>query len=102
MKTKKQLQKAIKDTIKKYKEIIFSANIPVYIKCLDELQRQQVINKKVYDQKYEQKLMDDKLRKLGWDGLQKNIVMDGDTMIDRKTGEVLDSVVSFLSWKNKF
>ena len=33
--------------------------------------------------------MDDTIRKLEWEGLQKNIVMDGDTMIDKRTGVVL-------------
>ena len=33
--------------------------------------------------------MEDTLRKLAWKGLQKNIMMDGDTMIDKRTGEVL-------------
>ena len=66
--------------------------------CLDELRKQQVIDKKVYNQK----LMDDKLRKLVWDGLQKNIVKDGDTMIERRTGEVLDPEVDSTCWQNKF
>ena len=51
------------------------------MKCLDELRKQQVINKKVHDQK----LMDDTVRKLVWNGVQKNIAMDGDTLIDRRT-----------------
>ena len=34
-------------------------------------------------------LMYDTLRKLAWNELQKNIVMDDDSMIDRRTGEVL-------------
>ena len=51
---------------------------------------------------YQQKLMDDILRKLAWDGLQKNMVMDGDVMIDRRTGEVLDPEVHSICWQNKF
>ena len=39
---------------------------------------------------YDQKLMADTVRKLAWEGLQKNFVMDGDTMIDKRTCEVLD------------
>ena len=66
--------------------------------CLDELRKQQVIDKKVYNQK----LMDDTLRKLVWDGLQKNIVKGGDTMIERRTGEVLDPEVDSTCWQNKF
>ena len=46
--------------------------------------------------------MDDKLRKLAWDELQKNIVMDVDTMVDRRASEVLDPVVDSTYWKNKF
>ena len=33
--------------------------------------------------------MDDTIRKLTWEGLQKNIIMKGDTMIDKRTGKVL-------------
>ena len=63
MKTKEELEKAIKDTIAKYKEIVFGADSPTCMACLDELQKQQVIDKKVYDQN----LMDDTVRKLAWD-----------------------------------
>ena len=41
------------------------------------------------------------MRKLPWEGLQKNIVMDGDTMIDKRTGEVFDSKVDSTYWKDK-
>ena len=57
MKTKEELKKAIKDTITKYKDIVFG---PIYMACLDELRRQPVIDKKEYDQR----LMDDTVRKL--------------------------------------
>ena len=30
--------------------------------------------------------MEDTVRKLAWEGLQKNILMNGDTMIDKRTG----------------
>ena len=50
MKTKEELEEAIKDTIKGYKEIIFGSDTPVCMACLDELRKQQAINKKVYDQ----------------------------------------------------
>ena len=46
--------------------------------------------------------MDDMLRKLAWYGLQKNIMMDGDTMIDRRTGEVLGPEVDSTYWKANF
>ena len=46
--------------------------------------------------------MDDTLIKLAWDRLQNSMVMDGDTMINRRTGEVLGPVVDSMNWKNKF
>ena len=98
MKTKEELEEAIKDTIKGYKEIIFSSDTPVCIACLDELRKQQIIDQHVYDQK----LMEDVIRKLPWEGLQINIVMDGDTMIDKRTGEVLNPEGDSTYWKEKF
>ena len=95
MKTKDALKEAIKNTIK---EIVSSADSPICMACLDELQRQQVIDEKVNDQR----LMDDMVRKLAWEGLQKNMVMDGDMMIDRRTGEMLDPEVDSMYWKDKF
>ena len=35
---------------------------------------------------YDQRLMDDTLMKLTWEGLQKNVVKNDDTMIDKRTG----------------
>ena len=61
--------------------------------CLNELRKQQAIDKYVYDQK----LMEDMMKKLV---LQKNIVMDGDTMIDKITGEVLNPGVDSTYWNN--
>ena len=98
MKTKEEIEKAIKDTIKVYKEIIFGSDTPVCMACLDELRKQQATDQHVYDQK----LMDDTIRKLAWDGLQKNIVMDGDTMIDKRTGVMLGPEVDSTYWKDKF
>ena len=98
MKTKEELEEAIKDTIKGYKEIIFGSDTPVCMACLDEIRKQQIIDQHVYAQK----LMDDTIRKLAWEGLQKNIVMDGDTMIDKRTGELLDPEVDSTYWKEKF
>ena len=66
--------------------------------CLDELRKQQIIDEHVYDQR----LMDDTIRKLAWDGLQKNMVMDGDMMIDERTGIVLSPEVDSTYWKEKF
>ena len=98
MKTKEELEETIKDTITKYKEIIFGPDTPACMACLKELWKQQVIDQKVYDQK----LMEDTISKLPWKGLQRNIVMDGDTMIDMITGEVLDLDVASTYWKDKF
>ena len=67
MQKKNELEEPIKDTIRGYKGIIFGSDTPACMACLDELQKQQVIDKKVYDQR----LMDDTVRKLAWEGLQK-------------------------------
>ena len=67
IRTKKELEEAIKDTITMYKEIIFGSDTPVCMTCVDELRRQQVIDQHVYDQK----LTKDTTRKLAWKGLQK-------------------------------
>ena len=40
MKTKQELEEAIKETIKGYKEIIFGSNTPICMACQDELRRQ--------------------------------------------------------------
>ena len=79
MKTKEELEKAIKDTITKYKEIIFGPDTLVFMVCLNEIWKYQIIDQKIYAQK----LMDDTVRILAWERLQKNIRMDGDTMIDK-------------------
>ena len=60
MKTKEEFKEVIKDTVKGYKDIIFGSDTPVCMACLDELQKQQIIDQYVYDQK----LMDDTIRKL--------------------------------------
>ena len=44
MKTKEELEEAIKETITMYKEIISGSDTPVCIACLDELRKQQVID----------------------------------------------------------
>ena len=62
MKSEEELEKAIKDTVIKYKEIIFGKDSPNCMECLDELRKQHVIY---------QKLMDDTIRKLASDGFQK-------------------------------
>ena len=98
MKTKGELKEAIKDTITRYKDIVFGSDTPSCMACLEKLRRQQVIDQHVYDQK----LMEDKMRKFAWERLQKNIVMDGDTMIDKTAGEVFNPKVDSTYWKDKF
>ena len=66
--------------------------------CLYECRRQQVIAQKVYDQR----LMEDTVRKLAWEGLQGNIGTDGDTIIDKRTGEVLDPEVDSAYCEDNF
>ena len=67
MKTKEELEEAIEDTIKGYREIIFGSDTPVCMACLDELRKQQIIDQHVRHQR----LMDDTIRKLVWERLQK-------------------------------
>ena len=98
MKTKEELEEAIKNTIKEHEEIFFGSDTPTCMACLDELRKQQIIDQHVYDQK----LMDDTIRKFASDGLQKNIVMEEGAMIDKKTGEVLGPEVHYTYWKDKF
>ena len=66
--------------------------------CLDELRKQQIIDQHAYDQR----LIDDTMRKLAWEGLQKNIVMNDDTVIDKRTDEALGPEFDSTYWKDKF
>ena len=66
--------------------------------CLEELRRQQVIDQKIYDQK----LMENTMRKVAWEGLQRNIVIEGDRMIVKMTAEVLNPEVNSTYSKEKF
>ena len=95
---KEELEKATNDTIIKYKEIIFGVDIPTYIECLDELLRQQVLHKKVSYQK----LLNDAVRRLAWKQFQENTVVNGDMLIDKKTGAVLDPELDYICYKEKF
>ena len=91
--------KKLSGTPSQGKKTLFLGKVfPACMKCLDELRKQQAIDEKVYDQKF----MDDTARKLAWERLQKNMLMDGDTMIDRRTGELLGPEVDFTYWKDKF
>ena len=78
MKTREELEEAIKDTITRYKEIIFNSDTPPpsCMACLDELRKQQAIDQYVHDQK----LIEDTIRKLAWEG-------------HKRTGDVLDPEV---------
>ena len=67
MKTNEELEEVTKDTITGYKEIIFGSDTPACMACQDKLRKQQVIDQKIYDQR----LMEDTVRKLAWEGLQK-------------------------------
>ena len=64
--------------------------------CLDELQKQQITDQHMYDQK----LMEDTMRKLHGRDFKK--YRDGDTMIDKRTGEMLDPEADSTHWKGKF
>ena len=97
-KIREELEEAIKDTIKRYKEIIFGSDTPACMACLNELRKQQIIDQHVYDQR----LMDNTIRKLAWEELQKKFMMNGDTMIDKRISDVLDSEVDSAYWKDKF
>ena len=46
--------------------------------------------------------MEDTVRKLAWEGLQRNVVMDGYMMIEKGTGEVLDPETDSTYQKDKF
>ena len=46
--------------------------------------------------------MEDTMSDLTWEGLQENIMMDSDTMINKRTGEVLGREVDSTYWKDKF
>ena len=46
--------------------------------------------------------MDGTIRKLSWEGLQKNIMTDDETVIDKRTDEVLCPEVDSTYWKDKF
>ena len=98
MKTKEELEEAIKDTIKGYKKIIFGSVTPACTAYLDELRKQKTIDQEIYDHR----LMEDTMKKVAQEGLQKNILMDGDTMIDKRTGEGLNPKFYTTYWKDKF
>ena len=46
--------------------------------------------------------MEDTMRKLAWEGLQRYIAMDGYTMINKKRGELLDPEIDSHTGKTHF
>ena len=96
MKIKEELEEDIKGTIT-MRFFLVCTPPPVW-RAWRNFESSRSLIKNIYDQK----LMEDAIRKLTWEGLQKNIVMDGDTMIDKRTDEVLDLEVDSTYWKNKF
>ena len=50
IKTKEELEEAMKDTIKGYKEIIFGLDTPAWMACLHEPWKQQTNDQHVYEQ----------------------------------------------------
>ena len=98
MKTKEELEETVKGTISRNKEIIFGSDTPSCMACLDELRKQQIIVQKIYDQR----LIGDAMRKLAWEGLQKNTAMDDHAIIDKRTDEVLNPEVDSTYLRGKF
>ena len=82
----------------KYKDIIFQNDSTMYEGCLNEIRKQQVYDDKVHNQK----LMENTMRKLAWDSLQKTTVMDGNIMTDKRTCKVLGPEVDYNCNKEKF
>ena len=68
-----------------YYDIVFGNDIPVCRKCLDELKKLEVIDERVHNQKF----MENTMKKLVWNSLQKDKVMYNDMMVGNKTAEVL-------------
>ena len=92
MKTRLDLEKAIVETQHKYNDIIFGNDSKICEACLNKLPKQLVINKKAH------------AIKSSWitkGGLcpRKNTVMDGDTMVDKRTGDVLGTKVGYNCYK---
>lgn len=74
---RKEFQKAIKNTISKYKTIVFGADTLICTKCLNELRNQQVIDQIVYRKKLIERTVGTLARN--------NVVADGEMMIGKST-----------------
>ena len=94
-KQNKSLKKLWKTPLSYIKRLPFLLDIPICIKCLDELRRQQVIDEKMYDQKF----IYNAVRKLALAG---KLGIGWRTLIDSRTREILGSEVDCTRWKDKF
>lgn len=74
---RKEFQKAIENTISKYKTIVFGADTLICTKCLNELRNQQVIDQIVYRKKLIERTVGTLARN--------NVVADGEMMIGKST-----------------
>ena len=87
-----ELEQAIEKTIKIYKDIIFYSGI-VCRGCLDELRKQEKIDKYAYNRM----LMKDALRELSL-----NFICKEDVLLDKKTGEVIRPIIENSYYSVKF
>ena len=49
MKVKQELEKAIAETQLKYKDIFFGNDASIYTECLEHLEKQQIIDKRMHN-----------------------------------------------------
>ena len=49
MKVKQELEKAIAETQLKYKGIFFGNDVSIYTECLEQLEKQQIIDKRMHN-----------------------------------------------------
>ena len=96
MKAKEELEEAIKDTITGYKETIFGSDTPSVWRVWMNFESNKSLIKKYMIKSWWMRKEGDP------EELQKNIVIDGDTMIDGTTSVVLDSEVDSTYWEDKF
>ena len=91
--SREELEKAIKDTTLKYKELIFTSDV-VCKDCLNELRKQDMVDK----YQHAKKLMEQTIRDFSWE----YITEDGEMLVDNKTGEVIGPLVDSTYYKEKF
>ena len=87
-----ELEKAIKDTVERYKEIIFGSDSPDCKECLDELKKQRKIDEHTYDKK----LMEQTLRDFGcqYTCSHRSRVIDGGMTVCTDCGLVLEECLA--------